>query len=135
MESGLTGKLDAAWGVLAAHTKRAPRIAVVLGSGLGDFVSQVKGDDIPFQSLPGFPVPTVSGHSGKFRVGDFHRFLASYCRLHGRAHPPQQLLLLMAVDWRITHDATPAAAANSPVSAAIPPLDRLSHSERLTRTP
>jgi purine-nucleoside phosphorylase len=92
MESELAQKLDAAWGVLAAHTRRTPRIAVVLGSGLGDFVSQVKGDDIPFQSLPGFPVPTVSGHSGRFRVGD--RTVVMAGRVHYyEGHPIQDVVL------------------------------------------
>ena len=67
--NGLAEKTDAAWGVLAAHTHNTPRIAVILGSGLGDFAARMQGDEISFQSLPGFPVPTVKGHSGRFIVG------------------------------------------------------------------
>ena len=76
----LAGKTDAAWGVVAAHTRRTPRIAVILGSGLGDFAEHVQGDNIPFHSLPGFPVPTVTGHSGRFIVGEDTAIMA------GRVH-------------------------------------------------
>src|SRR5208282_3201634 len=76
----LAKKTDAAWGVLAARTQRTPRTAVILGSGLGDFAARVKGDEIPFHSLPGFPVPTVKGHSGMFIVGNTTAIMA------GRVH-------------------------------------------------
>ncbi len=92
MESELSRKLDAAWGVLATHTRRTPRIAVVLGSGLGDFASQVQGDDVPFHTLPGFPVPTVAGHSGRFRIGDHTVIMAG--RIHYyEGHPIQDVVL------------------------------------------
>ncbi len=92
MEAELARKLDAAWGVLAAHTKRTPRIGVVLGSGLGDFVSRVEGDDVPFHILPGFPVPTVPGHSGKFRVGDRTVIMAGRVHYY-EGHPIQDVVL------------------------------------------
>jgi purine-nucleoside phosphorylase len=76
----LAKKTDAAWGVLAAHTPRTPRTAVILGSGLGDFAAGAQGDEIPFHSLPGFPVPTVKGHSGRFIVGSATAIMA------GRVH-------------------------------------------------
>ena len=73
-------KTDKAWGVLAAQTQRTPRTAVILGSGLGDFAAHVQGDEIPFHALPGFPVPTVKGHSGRFVVGNTTAIMA------GRVH-------------------------------------------------
>ena len=92
MESELARKLDAAWGVLAAHTRLTPRIAVILGSGLGDFAAQVKGDEVPFQSLPGFPVPTVKGHSGRFTIGASVAVMAG--RIHYyEGHPIQDVVL------------------------------------------
>ncbi len=48
----------------------APRIAMVLGSGLGDFAKEV--DDaisIPYTDLPGFPRGGVSGHAGAIVAG------------------------------------------------------------------
>ena len=48
----------------------APRIALVLGSGLGDFAKEV--DDaisIPYTDLQGFPQSGVSGHAGAIVAG------------------------------------------------------------------
>jgi purine-nucleoside phosphorylase len=92
MESELSKKVDAAWGVLAAHTRRTPRTAVILGSGLGDFAARVAGDEVPFQSLPGFPVPTVKGHSGKFTIGGTVAVMAG--RIHYyEGHPIHDVVL------------------------------------------
>ena len=49
---------------------RRPRIAIVLGSGLGGLLSSV-GDSrrLSYRQIPGFPVPTVAGHRGQLVVG------------------------------------------------------------------
>lgn len=53
----------------AAPTIR-PRVAIVLGSGLGDFVASVEAAiRVPFVDLEGFPRPTVSGHRGELVLG------------------------------------------------------------------
>jgi purine-nucleoside phosphorylase len=50
----------------AATRRFAPRVAVVLGSGLGPVVDQLRTvASIDFTSVPGFAAPTVQGHSGK----------------------------------------------------------------------
>jgi purine-nucleoside phosphorylase len=42
-----------------------PRIALVLGSGLGDWISpEAIRQRIPYADIPGFPVSTVQGHAG-----------------------------------------------------------------------
>jgi purine-nucleoside phosphorylase len=48
----------------------APRVGIVLGSGLGGFVDMIEGKvAIPFGELAGFPVLSVSGHAGTLLVG------------------------------------------------------------------
>ena len=48
----------------------APKVAVVLGSGLGALVGDLDGAvRIPFSDLPGFPQSRVSGHAGALVVG------------------------------------------------------------------
>ena len=48
----------------------APRIAMVLGSGLGDFAKEVeKPIRIPYGELAGFPHGGVSGHAGEIVAG------------------------------------------------------------------
>jgi purine-nucleoside phosphorylase len=45
-------------------------LGIVLGSGLGSLADEVEGaTSIAYEDLPGFPVPTVSGHAGRLVVG------------------------------------------------------------------
>jgi purine-nucleoside phosphorylase len=47
-----------------------PKIAIILGSGLGPLTSQVKIDvEIPYKSIPHFPVSTAPGHIGRLIFG------------------------------------------------------------------
>lgn len=48
----------------------APRVAIVLGSGLGPLVEAVEGAvSISYLDLDGFPRPTVSSHRGEMVIG------------------------------------------------------------------
>lgn len=47
-----------------------PKVAVVLGSGLGEFANCLTDTfEIPYSEIRGFPVSTVNGHEGKFIFG------------------------------------------------------------------
>jgi purine-nucleoside phosphorylase len=47
-----------------------PRLGLILGSGLGDFASQVQNPvAIPYSEIPHFPQSTVAGHSGRLVLG------------------------------------------------------------------
>jgi len=65
-------------GVVAAATaavaqqlgKRKPRVAIVLGSGLGFLANDVADPlHVPYRSIPGFPEPGVAGHKGELVAG------------------------------------------------------------------
>lgn len=63
-------KLVACRDYVRAHTGFAPKVALVLGSGLGGFASQLQVEcEVPYADIPGFPVSTVPGHAGKFIFG------------------------------------------------------------------
>lgn len=48
----------------------APRVAMILGSGLGVLAEQMQDAvSIGFDQLPGFPVSTVHGHAGELVLG------------------------------------------------------------------
>jgi len=47
-----------------------PAALVVLGSGLGDLADQLEdATRLPYQDIPGFPIPTVEGHKGELVLG------------------------------------------------------------------
>ena len=47
-----------------------PEVAIVLGSGLGDYANDIKVEcEIDYKEIEGFPVSTVPGHAGKFIFG------------------------------------------------------------------
>ncbi len=49
---------------------RAPRVAVVLGSGLGPLADDVQSAvRIPYAEIPGFPPARVAGHAGELVIG------------------------------------------------------------------
>jgi purine-nucleoside phosphorylase len=65
--------------------KEVPAIAVVLGSGLGDFAASLAGSvTMPYGELPHWPKSNVIGHEGKLVVGASRgRTIAA---LAGRVH-------------------------------------------------
>lgn len=51
-------------------TDFVPRVAIVLGSGLGDYAAQIKVEaEVSYGEIKGFPVSTVPGHAGRFVFG------------------------------------------------------------------
>ena len=47
-----------------------PKIALVLGSGLGDYADSIQIEStLDYHEIKGFPVSTVSGHKGRFVFG------------------------------------------------------------------
>lgn len=62
-----------------------PKIAVVLGSGLGDFAGELSDSEtIPYSDIPGWPRSTAVGHAGKLVFG--HLGDLPVLALAGRAH-------------------------------------------------
>ena len=62
-----------------------PKVAVVLGSGLGAFADSLKNPGvIPYSEIPGWPVSTAIGHAGKLVVGNVDSVPVAV--LAGRAH-------------------------------------------------
>lgn len=63
-----------------------PRVAVVLGSGLGAFADNLENRrDVPFNAIPGMPASAVPGHAGKWVLGktqDGVNVIAQQGRIH-----------------------------------------------------
>lgn len=63
----------------------APRVGVVLGSGLGALADAVeRATAIDYRELPGFPQPGVEGHAGRLVLGTLGG--ARVACMQGRAH-------------------------------------------------
>ena len=55
---------------LKSQVAEMPKIAIILGSGLGNLVDHMTDKKvIPYKEIPNFPVSTVAGHSGNFVFG------------------------------------------------------------------
>jgi purine-nucleoside phosphorylase len=62
-----------------------PDVAIVLGSGLGDFTAALQGaTTIDYASIPNWPASTVIGHAGRLVVGTLSG--KRVAALSGRAH-------------------------------------------------
>ncbi|WP_439629052.1 purine-nucleoside phosphorylase [Gemmata sp.] len=75
-----------AFSAFTSHCRTAPpRVAVVLGSGLGGVARAfVERAAVPFADVPGFAAPTVHGHRGELAVGLWSGTPALV--FHGRMH-------------------------------------------------
>ena len=62
-----------------------PRLALVLGSGLGDYAERIEIEaSIDYHEITDFPVSTVSGHKGRFVFG--HIGTVPVVIMQGRVH-------------------------------------------------
>lgn len=51
-------------------SKIKPKIAIILGTGLGRLAENIKGKEIiPYSKIPNFPISTVQSHSGNLVLG------------------------------------------------------------------
>lgn len=63
-------KLEKCREAVRKRTGFIPKVAIVLGSGLGDYAENIRVEcEISYSELEGFPVSTVPGHAGKFIFG------------------------------------------------------------------
>jgi purine-nucleoside phosphorylase len=78
-------KVKQAADAVRAQIKGVPQVAIVLGSGLGDFANSLTdATHMPYGQLPHWPVSKVIGHEGKLVVGTVKgRTIAA---LAGRSH-------------------------------------------------
>ena len=63
-------KLMACVADIRKKTDFKPEIALILGSGLGDYADSIKVEAaVEYSEIAGFPVSTVAGHKGRFVFG------------------------------------------------------------------
>ena len=75
----------AAAGHIRSLHPAAPALGIILGSGLGNFATQVENPTtLDYASIPGWPLSTVEGHSGKLVLGNIGG--VSVAVMQGRVH-------------------------------------------------
>jgi xanthosine phosphorylase len=80
--SGPSSALEA---VRARAPDFVPRVGLILGSGLGGFADAIEAATVlDYRDLPGFPRPSVEGHSGRLILGRLHG--VPLACLQGRVH-------------------------------------------------
>ena len=78
-------RLAALVAAVRARTGLAPRVGLVLGSGLGSLADDLETPvSIPFADLPGWPAATAPGHVGRLILG--HLAGVPVVALQGRFH-------------------------------------------------
>ena len=93
----ITAQIHAAADYIRSRISIQPKVGLILGSGLGGYADTLTDAvRIPFHEIPGFPVPTVPGHSGALVIGTLWGTPAVI--LQGRIHYyeglPQQVITL-----------------------------------------
>ena len=101
---GLPGPLgennvEAATALIRERSTIEPLVAVVLGTGLGEALAEEVDveQEFAFEGLPGFPAPSVPGHSGRLIMGRLQGVSAAvFCgRLHlYEGHGPDSATLI-----------------------------------------
>lgn len=75
----------AAAAFVRTRTDRVPRVALILGSGLGAFADTLEdATAVPYAEIPDFHASTVVGHAGQLVVGE--RFGVPIVAMQGRVH-------------------------------------------------
>ncbi len=116
----------------------APRLAIVLGSGLSELADEVENAiRIPYAHLPGFPRSGVSGHAGTLVAGRFAG--QPVLMLAGRAHyyehgdaaamrPVLEALAAVGVEQLVLTNAAGSLRADMPPGSVMLVTDHINFS-------
>ncbi len=120
-------QLDDAVRLIERRAPLKPRIALVLGSGLGAFADTLADAvRIPYQDIPHFPLSTAVGHSGTLVIG--HSGGVPIAVMAGRVHfyegyPMAEVIFPARVLGRLGIDALILTNAAGAVNRAFKPGD------------
>jgi len=78
-------RVDEAAAAVRARSSIRPRVALILGSGLGDLADEIESATaVPYGEIPDFPVSTVPGHAGMLVLGRLQG--TPVAAMRGRVH-------------------------------------------------
>lgn len=112
-----------------------PKIAIILGSGLGSIAEQLKNPIvISYHEIENFPQSSVSGHAGKFIAGTLHgkKILCMQGRVHlYEGHSPQIIsqiiksFKLIGIDKLIVTNAAGSLTSSIPAGSIMMITDHI----------
>jgi len=83
--TGLYERAEHAARIIRSRTTETPRVAIVLGSGLGGFADDFDEPvGIPYEEIPGFARSTAEGHAGRLVIGKIDQ--VPLIAMQGRVH-------------------------------------------------
>ena len=103
----------ASW--LRPYIPQETKIGIILGSGLGALADRItEKKEVPYETIPHFPVSTVEGHSGKLIIGNLGE--KPVIALQGRFHfyegydmkqvtYPVRVMQLLGIDYLFVSNA------------------------------
>lgn len=66
----LFDRIQIAADVVRGRSVLEPEVAIILGTGLGGLAGEIDIEaEVPYESIPGFPLSTVESHAGRLLVG------------------------------------------------------------------
>lgn len=78
-------RVSAAVEGIRARGAITPKVALILGSGLGDLADEIgSAVVVPYADIPHFPVSTVPGHAGQLVIGELQS--TPVAAMRGRVH-------------------------------------------------
>ena len=85
MENAVYEKLMRCYKTVKEKVDFQPKVALVLGSGLGDYADRMEIEaELDYHDIDGFPVSTIPGHKGRFVFG--HVGEVPVVVMQGRVH-------------------------------------------------
>jgi purine-nucleoside phosphorylase len=85
VSTGLYERAEHAARIIRSRTTETPRVAIVLGSGLGGFADDFDEPvGIPYEEIPGFARSTAEGHAGRLVIGKIDQ--VPLVAMQGRVH-------------------------------------------------
>jgi purine-nucleoside phosphorylase len=80
-----TARYDEAAAWLRGRSRHAPKVGLILGSGLSGLAALIAdADAFPYAEIPHFPLSTVAGHAGRLVIGELAG--VTVCAMQGRFH-------------------------------------------------
>ncbi len=84
-QTDLEKRIQESVALIRSKTKAKPDVAVILGSGLGDFAESLTNKTIiPTETIPHYPISTVVGHKGRLVFGKIKN--VNLLAFQGRVH-------------------------------------------------